>query len=72
MITTALVYIDAATNSKKHWSVRQDGLTVTFRWGRIGHNAQRLVKVFESESAARRFTNKKIDEKLGKGYDVIL
>jgi predicted DNA-binding WGR domain protein len=72
VITTALVCIDPIVNAKKHWSVRQDGLTVTFRWGRIGRNAQSLVKTFETESDARRFTNKKIDEKLGKGYDVIL
>ncbi len=54
--------IDPVNESKDHY------FTVRVRFGRIGNGAQTHTKVFSYESAAIRYRNEKIAEKLKKGY----
>lgn len=65
---TDLEYIDSSTNSSKFWRIERDGVNVTTTWGRIGTAGQNQDKSFSSEAAAQDFTDKKISEKLMKGY----
>lgn len=54
--------------SGKFWEVRQDGPSVTVRFGRFGSDGQSKTKDLGTEEAAQRHTDGLVKEKLGKGY----
>jgi predicted DNA-binding WGR domain protein len=60
-------------SSRKFWEIFPVNLSgydyiVRVRYGRIGTNGQENIKVFERESAAKRYYDEKIEEKCRKGY----
>jgi len=63
-------------NSSKFWSVKMepaknieaDAFDVSVNWGRIGTQGQHADYPFMSKAKAQEFINKKISEKLAKGY----
>ena len=68
--------IDPATNSNKFWEIAiKDKKIVIVRFGRIGNKAQEKVfdkkKGIKNEAEARKFYEKKITEKIRKGYEEI-
>jgi DNA ligase-1 len=54
--------------SSKFWEVSQSGNAMTTRWGKIGTAGQSKTKTFADEDAAKKATQKLIDEKTGDGY----
>ena len=52
----------------KVWQYDVSGLTVTFKWGRIGGGSEQQVKTFDSASDMHEFIDKKVREKMKKGY----
>jgi len=63
-----VTYVCKAGSSNKFWSYDIDGLSVTMKWGRIGLAGQSKTKSFRSEGQLDNFLNKKIAEKVKKGY----
>ena len=63
-------YTDAVSN--KFWEINLKGKQVTLTYGRIGiKNPAQIVKKFKGKSAseeAKKFAEKKIGEKIRKGY----
>lgn len=55
-------------NNNKYWYVTHEGNTVTTEYGRVGSRPQKMAKTFRSEWDAESFMEKKIREKLNKGY----
>ncbi|MEW6732976.1 MAG: WGR domain-containing protein [Acidobacteriota bacterium] len=55
--------------SHKFYEVIVDGVTVTIRFGRIGDQGQTKVSRFATHELAQAEANKKINEKLKKGYE---
>lgn len=68
--TTYLELSDPEGASHKFYEVTVDGATVTTRFGRIGTTGQTKVDSYGSPSEALRAAEKKINEKLHKGYEV--
>ncbi|MFI6180433.1 WGR domain-containing protein [Nonomuraea sp. NPDC051191] len=54
--------------SAKFWEVRQDGVELHIRYGRMGAAGQTQVKSFGSAAAATAAADKLVAEKLRKGY----
>jgi predicted DNA-binding WGR domain protein len=54
--------------SDKFWEVRTEGGEVTVRFGRNGTNGQITSKAFPDAAAARRYADRLIRQKTGKGY----
>ena len=55
--------------SNKFWEISQKGILVKVVFGRIGiQNPQEQIKEFINEQEAKRFADKKIREKINKGY----
>ena len=55
--------------SNKFWEISQKGILVKVIFGRIGiQNPQEQIKRFINEQEAKKFTDKKIREKINKGY----
>ena len=55
--------------SNKFWEISQKGILVKVVFGRIGiQNPQEQIKEFINEQEAKKFTDKKIREKINKGY----
>ena len=55
--------------SNKFWEISQKGILVKVVFGRIGiQNPQEKIKEFINEQEAKRFADKKIREKINKGY----
>tara|TARA_Y100000590_G_scaffold413163_1_gene508733 strand:+ start:2781 stop:2990 length:210 start_codon:yes stop_codon:yes gene_type:complete len=55
--------------SNKFWEISQKGILVKVVFGRIGiQNPQEQIKKFINEQEAKKFTDKKIREKINKGY----
>jgi len=63
-------YTDEVSN--KFWEINLKGKQVTLTYGRIGiKNPAQIVKKFKGKSAnekAKKFSEKKIREKIRKGY----
>ena len=55
-------------NSSKFWEVSVNAREVLVRWGRIGTTGQAETKTFADAAAAGKHADKKIQEKLAKGY----
>ena len=61
------VFINEVSN--KFWEISQKGILVKVVFGRIGiQNPQEQIKKFINEQEAKKFTDKKIREKINKGY----
>ena len=55
--------------SNKFWEISQKGILVKVVFGRIGiQNPQEKIKEFVNEQEAKKFADKKIKEKINKGY----
>ena len=55
--------------SNKFWEISQKGILVKVAYGRIGiQNPQEQIKEFINEQEAKKFADKKIREKINKGY----
>lgn len=54
--------------SAKFWEVAVDGKTVCVRFGRLGTAGQQEAKDFPTAEAAAKHADKKVREKLKKGY----
>lgn len=55
--------------SNKFWEISQKGILVKVVFGRIGiQNPQEQIKEFINEQEAKNFADKKIREKINKGY----
>tara|TARA_B100000035_G_C20692782_1_gene419112 strand:- start:180 stop:389 length:210 start_codon:yes stop_codon:yes gene_type:complete len=55
--------------SNKFWEISQKGILVKVVYGRIGiQNPQEQIKEFINEQEAKKFADKKIREKINKGY----
>ena len=55
--------------SNKFWEISHKGILVKVVFGRIGiQNPQEQIKEFINEQEAKRFADKKIREKINKGY----
>jgi len=55
--------------SNKFWEISQKGILVKVVFGRIGiQNPQEQIKEFINEQEAKKFADKKIREKINKGY----
>jgi predicted DNA-binding WGR domain protein len=55
-------------NSSKFWEILVSGNQVTVTFGRIGTSGQSERKTFPDADAAAKHAQKKIDEKLKRGY----
>jgi predicted DNA-binding WGR domain protein len=64
--TSYLELSDGAAH--KFYEVNVEGTRVIIRYGRIGTEGRREENAFESEGQARAFAQRKIEEKLRKGY----
>lgn len=56
-------------SSSKFWSIKMSGNDVTVKYGRIGTNGQEKTKSFPNSSAAKKYYDEIVDEKVGKGYE---
>ena len=55
--------------SNKFWEISQKGILVKVVFGRIGiQNPQEKIKKFTNDQEAKKFADKKIKEKINKGY----
>ena len=55
--------------SNKFWEISQKGILVKVVFGRIGiQNPQEQIKEFINDQEAKKFADKKIKEKINKGY----
>ena len=60
-------YTDEVSN--KFWEINLKGKQVILTFGRIGiQNPQKIIKKFNSNKEALKFTESKIREKTNKGY----
>lgn len=58
-------------NSSKFWTISVSGNEVLVEFGRIGTAGQAETKAFTDANAARKHADKKIAEKLKKGYSEV-
>lgn len=65
-LETSLVYQQGGSN--KFWKASVHGKTVTSHWGKIGTEGQTKDFSFPTELEAQAYFNKKVTEKLVKGY----
>ena len=68
--TTYLELSDPEGGSHKFYEIAVEGAAVTTRFGRIGTNGQTKVETHASLEEAARAAEKKVREKLKKGYEV--
>ena len=62
-----LEYSDAKSN--KFWEIELKGKTISICYGRIGiKNAAKQTKSFASKDLAEKYYEKKLREKINKGY----
>ena len=68
-------YKDEASNSNKFWEIVIKEKIVVVKFGRIGNKAQEKVfneeNGINTEAEAKKFYEKKIKEKVSKGYKEI-
>jgi predicted DNA-binding WGR domain protein len=69
---TYLELSEAGGNAHKFYEVIVNGAELSIRFGRIGDSGQKQVKTFAGEAKARAEAQKKIHEKLKKGYEPAL
>jgi predicted DNA-binding WGR domain protein len=55
--------------SYKFWDIKQEGMEVYTRFGRVGTSGSTIVKNFYSSYDAKDYVNRMINEKLNKGYE---
>jgi predicted DNA-binding WGR domain protein len=60
--------VNTTGGSNKFWEGEVSAKELTTRWGAVGTNGQSKAESFESAAAAKVALEKKIKEKLGKGY----
>jgi poly [ADP-ribose] polymerase len=64
-----LIYTDLKDNHNKFWQIERNGTHVATHWGRVGATSgQTKSFAFGDESKAEAFFEKKIKEKMKKGY----
>ena len=63
-----LEFSDESKNSHKFYEVTIEENKVTFRFGRIGDNGQIKIETYETHERAKQEADKKLQEKLKKGY----
>jgi len=61
-----LEYKDHVSN--KFWEINLKGNQVIITFGRIGNKPQQIKKKFSTNEESKKFAEKKINEKLRKGY----
>ena len=62
-------YKDLGTNSHKFWEISHNANKVKVKYGRIGiQNPATQKKSFPSTDLAKKYYEKKLREKLNKGY----
>ena len=68
-----LEYKNEAENAFKFWEVKIEGKNVITTYGRIDKtkNPAETENKFSSEEAAKKYAEKKIREKMNKGYEEI-
>jgi poly [ADP-ribose] polymerase len=67
--TERLIYTDLNANNNKYWDCTLDGPNVTTRWGRVGATSGQTKHFsFGDDGEAQAFFDKKIREKMKKGY----
>lgn len=67
--TERLIYTDLNANNNKYWDIEQNGSSVTTRWGRVGAaSGQTKHFSFSDDDSAIKFFEKKVKEKMKKGY----
>lgn len=66
---TYLELSEAGGSAHKFYEVIVNGAELSLRFGRIGDPGQKQVKTFADESKARAEAQKKINEKVKKGYE---
>src|SRR5687767_7644304 len=69
---TYLELSEAGGNAHKFYEVIVNGAELSIRFGRIGDSGQKQVKTLAGEAMARAEAQKKINEKLKKGYEQAL
>lgn len=69
---TYLELSDPVSGSHKFYEVVVEGVTVTTRFGRIGTTGQMKIGSYTSPEEALHLAEKKIREKLNKGYEVTM
>jgi predicted DNA-binding WGR domain protein len=71
-LATYLELSDSEGGSHKFYEVVVDGAVVTIRFGRIGTNGQTKIETYASPEEAARAAEKKVEEKLKKGYEATI
>ena len=62
-------YKDLGTNSHKFWEISLNANKVLVKYGRIGiQNPAKSEKELDSKDQAKKYYEKKIREKISKGY----
>ena len=62
-----LEYTDAKSN--KFWEIELKGKSINIYYGRIGiENPAKQIKSFSSSDLAKKYYEKKLREKINKGY----
>ncbi len=62
-------YKDLGTNSHKFWEISLNANKVLVKYGRIGiKNPAKSEKELDSKDQAKKYYEKKIREKISKGY----
>lgn len=69
MTKERLIFTDLTNNNNKYWVAEISGTTVTYKWGRVGDDrGQTTIKTYTSDATAQTNFEKKVAEKLKKGY----
>ena len=64
------IYVNNEGNANKFWSYETTGDTsVHIEWGRLGGSSQDQNKSFSSRASRDKFIDKKVSEKIRKGYE---
>ncbi len=63
-----LIFKDEDAGTNKFWECKLEGDTVSLRWGGVGKTEDQLSKSFPSTESARKEYNRRVCEKLAKGY----
>ena len=70
LLEKKLIKSDVEANNNKFWTgIINDDFTVSCLWGRIGNESSSIKKTFFDEKSAKKFLDKKVSEKINKGYN---
>jgi predicted DNA-binding WGR domain protein len=64
-------YLEHRDGHFKFYEMERVGHLVNMRWGKIGTNGQSNCLSFESAEKAQKCFDKKLNEKLGKDYQLL-